>query len=88
MPVRLVPLTIFKGFGRHRLKPILRWDINSLNLLTYNLFLNVFQLSLLIYDLLLTEVWKEEVFTEILDTDGFEPKTTFPLYMAVSQLEV
>lgn len=48
------------------------------------IFISNFQLSLLIYDLLMTEVWKEKVFTEIVDTEGFEPKTTFPLYMAVS----
>ena len=45
----------------------------------------VFQLSVLIYDLLVTEVWKQKVFPEILDAD-FEPKTTFPLYMTVSIL--
>ncbi|WAR26277.1 ZMY10-like protein [Mya arenaria] len=41
------------------------------------------KLSLLIYDLLATEVWKEKVFSEILDTEDFDPKTTFPLYMVL-----
>ena len=50
----------------------------------YSVF--VFQLSVLIYDLLVTEVWKQKVFPEILDAD-FEPKTTFPLYMTVSNLQ-
>ncbi|KAL4226154.1 Zinc finger MYND domain-containing protein 10 [Mactra antiquata] len=41
------------------------------------------KLTVLIYDLLLTEVWKEKIFPLILETDGFDPKTTFPLYMAL-----
>lgn len=41
------------------------------------------KLSVLIYDLLLTEVWKEKIFSEIADTEDFEPKTTFPLYMVL-----
>ncbi|XP_052260834.1 zinc finger MYND domain-containing protein 10-like isoform X2 [Dreissena polymorpha] len=41
------------------------------------------KLSVLIYDLLATEVWKEKIFSEILNIDGFEPKTTFPLYMVL-----
>lgn len=40
------------------------------------------KLSVIIHDLLVTEVWKQKVFPEILATD-FEPKTTFPLYMTL-----
>ena len=45
----------------------------------------VFQVPVLIADLLSTEVWKEKIFTELLDMK-FEPKTTFPLYMVVCNL--
>ncbi|PVD24217.1 hypothetical protein C0Q70_14687 [Pomacea canaliculata] len=45
-------------------------------------FINHDKVKLLIQDLLTTEVWREKVFAEILDSD-FEPKTTFPLYMVL-----
>lgn len=38
------------------------------------------KVPVLITDLLATEVWKEKIFTELLEMK-FEPKTTFPLYM-------
>lgn len=40
------------------------------------------KVRLLIQDLLTTEVWKEKIFSAIMDSD-FEPKTTFPLYMVL-----
>lgn len=40
------------------------------------------QISLLITDLLTSEVWRSKIFSIIKKLD-FEPKTTIPLYMAL-----
>ncbi|XP_056001157.1 zinc finger MYND domain-containing protein 10-like [Ostrea edulis] len=40
------------------------------------------KVEVLVHDLILTEVWKEKVFSELVNMD-FEPKTTFPLYMVL-----
>ncbi|XP_041348087.1 zinc finger MYND domain-containing protein 10-like [Gigantopelta aegis] len=40
------------------------------------------KIPVLIHDLLVTEVWKEKVFPELLEME-FNPKTTFPLYMVL-----
>ncbi|KAJ8301546.1 hypothetical protein KUTeg_020533 [Tegillarca granosa] len=36
----------------------------------------------LIYDLIVTEVWKQKIFKELVEME-FEPKTTFPIYMVL-----
>lgn len=41
---------------------------------------------MVVHDLILTEVWKEKIFPELVDMD-FEPRTTFPIYMVVRLLE-
>lgn len=38
---------------------------------------------LLVTDLIMTEVWREKIFRNLIDTK-FEPKITFPVYMVVS----
>ncbi|KAK3101721.1 hypothetical protein FSP39_005822 [Pinctada imbricata] len=38
--------------------------------------------EVLVHDLLLTEIWKEKIFTELVEME-FEPKTTFPIYMVL-----
>ncbi|XP_071158013.1 zinc finger MYND domain-containing protein 10-like [Mytilus edulis] len=38
--------------------------------------------DVLIKDLLTTEIWKEKIFTELIEME-FEPKTTFPIYMVL-----
>ncbi|XP_046542958.1 LOW QUALITY PROTEIN: zinc finger MYND domain-containing protein 10-like [Haliotis rubra] len=40
------------------------------------------KIPVLIRDLLVTEIWKQKIFTELMNS-GFEPRTTFPLYMAL-----
>lgn len=41
------------------------------------------QVSLLVHDLITTEVWKSQIFDVIAKTD-FCPTTTIPLYLVVS----
>ncbi|XP_076448502.1 zinc finger MYND domain-containing protein 10-like [Babylonia areolata] len=45
-------------------------------------FINHDKIKFLIQDLLCTEVWKDKIFSFIMESD-FSPKTTFPLYMAL-----
>ncbi|KAL8558833.1 hypothetical protein ACOMHN_031762 [Nucella lapillus] len=45
-------------------------------------FINHDKIQFLIQDLLSTEVWKEKIFSYIMESD-FNPKTTFPLYMVL-----
>ncbi|CAG5136274.1 unnamed protein product, partial [Candidula unifasciata] len=45
-------------------------------------FISCGKIPLLIQDLLTTEIWKQKVFTELIDME-FEPKTTFPIYMVI-----
>ena len=43
----------------------------------------VFQIPVLMHELIATEVWKQNVWPQLVDME-FEPKTTFPIYMVVS----
>lgn len=43
----------------------------------------LFQTEVIIKDLLTTEIWKEKIFSALINME-FEPKTTFPIYMVVS----
>ncbi|XP_069101042.1 zinc finger MYND domain-containing protein 10-like [Argopecten irradians] len=45
-------------------------------------FISFGKFEVLIYDLLVTEVWKDKIFSALIDMD-FEPKTTFPIYMVL-----
>ncbi|BFZ08526.1 hypothetical protein BsWGS_11565 [Bradybaena similaris] len=45
-------------------------------------FISYGKIPLLIQDLLTTEIWKQNVFAELIDME-FEPKTTFPIYMVI-----
>lgn len=47
--------------------------------------INEAKYTLLVRDLLATEVWREKVFRLLLDMK-YEPKLTFPIYMVVSVL--
>ncbi|KAK3579403.1 hypothetical protein CHS0354_029711 [Potamilus streckersoni] len=38
------------------------------------------KIRVLVHDLLLTEVWKQKIFSELIDVD-FNPKSTFPIYL-------
>ncbi|CAH1782565.1 unnamed protein product [Owenia fusiformis] len=40
------------------------------------------KITVLIYELLVIEAWKQNIFTQMIQTK-FEPKTTFPVYMAL-----
>ncbi|XP_062598750.1 zinc finger MYND domain-containing protein 10-like [Saccostrea cucullata] len=40
------------------------------------------KVDVVVHDLILTEVWKEKIFPELVDMN-FNPKTTFPLYMVL-----
>ncbi|CAL1546402.1 unnamed protein product [Lymnaea stagnalis] len=45
-------------------------------------FISHGKIHLLIQDLLTTEIWKQNIFQELLDMD-FQPKTTFPIYIVL-----
>ncbi|EDV24952.1 uncharacterized protein TRIADDRAFT_56398 [Trichoplax adhaerens] len=45
-------------------------------------FISQDKISLLVYDLLLTEVWKEKIFEELLK-EGFKPQSEFPCYITL-----
>lgn len=48
---------------------------------------NVFcplQISVLVHEMILTEVWKQKIFPILCQLQDFTPKNTFPLYMVVS----
>ncbi|KAK3779046.1 hypothetical protein RRG08_017698, partial [Elysia crispata] len=45
-------------------------------------FISHDKITLLIKDLLMTEIWKQHIFPELIDME-FKPKTTFPLYMVL-----
>ncbi|XP_005110410.1 zinc finger MYND domain-containing protein 10 [Aplysia californica] len=45
-------------------------------------FISYGKIDMLVQDLLLTEIWKQNVFPELVDME-FQPKTTFPIYMVL-----